>query len=183
MGSSISTPDILRHPPCVTRTLLLWHVQGRLRRRRRPQGRVPFHRRPSQTCGCHGRYGTEGDLGGDTGSPVGELGAVNRAVVVNISVIHQKLEDFLLVADGLVVEVIARSDASSGGQLGDDRLVVLEVDDAIAVHVISVLEEEIKFCFEKISHLCCLKIERRAGEDEEELLYKCRSSPCTLRRY
>merc|ERR1711962_835283 len=62
MGSSISTPDILRHPPCVTRTLLLWHVQGRLRRRRRPQGRVPFHRRPSQTCGCHGRYGPEGRL-------------------------------------------------------------------------------------------------------------------------
>merc|ERR1712107_331727 len=57
-----------QHPRCVTRTLPLlsgqWlrHVQGRLRRRRRPQGRLPLHRWTSPSPGCHGRYGTEGRL-------------------------------------------------------------------------------------------------------------------------
>merc|ERR1712029_503491 len=40
----------------------LRHVQGRLRRRRRPQGRLPLHCRTSPPPGCHGRYGTEGCL-------------------------------------------------------------------------------------------------------------------------
>merc|ERR1712029_770982 len=40
----------------------LRHVQGRLRRRRRPQGRLPLHCRTSPPPGCHGRYGTEGRL-------------------------------------------------------------------------------------------------------------------------
>merc|ERR1711981_1110684 len=46
--------------PCVQQWLR--HVQGRLRRRRRPQGRLPLHRWPSPPPGCHGRYGTEGRL-------------------------------------------------------------------------------------------------------------------------
>merc|ERR1711990_594460 len=46
--------------PCVRQWLR--HVQGRLRRRRRPQGRLPLHRWPSPPPGCHGRYGTEGRL-------------------------------------------------------------------------------------------------------------------------
>merc|ERR1712047_198367 len=40
----------------------LRHVQGWLRRRRRPQGRLPLHCRTSPPPGCHGRYGTEGCL-------------------------------------------------------------------------------------------------------------------------
>ena len=47
----------------------------------------------------------------------------------------QYLEDLLLVTDGLIVEVVARADAGGGGQLGHHSLVVLEVDNAIAVHV------------------------------------------------
>jgi len=97
-----------------------------------------------------------GNLSSDTSSPVGELAAVDFAIVINISVIHQKLEDLLLVTDGLIVEMIPGSDTSGFGQFIDDSLVVLEVDNAITVHVISVLEEEIKFGFEKISHLCCI---------------------------
>merc|ERR1712088_1099346 len=46
--------------PCVRQWLR--HVQGRLRRRRRPQGRLPLHRWPSPPPGCDGRYGTEGRL-------------------------------------------------------------------------------------------------------------------------
>merc|ERR1711934_731788 len=38
------------------------HVQGRIRRRRRPQGRLPLHCWPSPPPGCHGWYGTEGLL-------------------------------------------------------------------------------------------------------------------------
>merc|ERR1712037_910557 len=50
-------------PRCVTRTLLLLsatmgHVQGRLRRRRCPQGRLPLHCWTSPPPGSHGRYGT-----------------------------------------------------------------------------------------------------------------------------
>merc|ERR1711942_1160 len=96
-----------------------------------------------------------GDLGGNTGGPVGELSAVDLAIMIDISVVHQELEDLLLVTDGLIVEVVARADAGGGGQLGHDRLVVLKVDNAIAVHVISVLEEKVKFGFEKVSHLFC----------------------------
>merc|ERR1712037_861435 len=57
-----------KHPRCVTRTLPLLsvtrlrHVQGRLCRRRRPQGCLPLHRWPSPSPGCHGRHGTEGCL-------------------------------------------------------------------------------------------------------------------------
>merc|ERR1712088_615322 len=46
--------------PCVRQWLR--HVQGRLRRRRRPQGRLPLHRWTSPPPGSHGRYGTEGRL-------------------------------------------------------------------------------------------------------------------------
>jgi len=102
-----------------------------------------------------------GDLGGNTGGPVGELSAVDLAIMIDISVVHQELEDLLLVADGLIVEVVAGANASGGRELGHDGLVVLKVDDAIAVHVISVLEEKVKFGFEKVSHLFCLKCERR----------------------
>merc|ERR1712037_378354 len=51
-----------KHPRCVTRTLPLLsvtrlrHVQGRLCRRRRPQGCLPLHRWPSPSPGCHGRH-------------------------------------------------------------------------------------------------------------------------------
>merc|ERR1712002_1429361 len=96
------------------------------------------------------------DLGGDTGGPVGELAAVNLAIVINISVIHQELEDLLLVEYGLIVEVVTGSNTSGLGQLFDNGLVVLEVDNAITVHVVSELEQKFKFGFEKITHLCCI---------------------------
>ena len=35
-------------------------MQGRIRRRRRPQGRLPLDRRTPQASGRHGRHGTEG---------------------------------------------------------------------------------------------------------------------------
>merc|ERR1712107_404547 len=60
-----------QHPRCVTRTLPLlsgqWlrHVQGRLRRRRRPQGRLPLHRWTSPSPGCHGRMGQKDAYVGD----------------------------------------------------------------------------------------------------------------------
>jgi len=97
-----------------------------------------------------------GNLSSDTSSPVGELAAVDFAIVINISVIHQKLEDLLLVADGLIVEVISWSDAGGPGQLVDDGFVVVEVDDAITVHVVSELEQKFKFLSKEITHLCCL---------------------------
>jgi len=96
-----------------------------------------------------------GDLGGDTGGPVGELSAVDLAIMIDISVVHQELEDLLLVTDGLIVEVVARADAGGGGQLGHDRLVVLKVDNAIAVHVVSELEQKFKFLLKEITHLFC----------------------------
>merc|ERR1711962_433826 len=40
----------------------LRHVQGRVRRRRRPQGCLPLHCGAPQAPGCHGGYGTEGCL-------------------------------------------------------------------------------------------------------------------------
>merc|ERR1712038_768210 len=40
----------------------LRHVQGRLRRRRRPQGCVPLHCWTSPPPGCHGGYGSKGLL-------------------------------------------------------------------------------------------------------------------------
>merc|ERR1712226_637861 len=68
MGSSISTPDILIHPPCVTRTSPLWSVTMAPACARpaspetTPPGPCSPPSWPSQTCGCHGRYGTEGRL-------------------------------------------------------------------------------------------------------------------------
>merc|ERR1719312_924323 len=96
-----------------------------------------------------------GDLGGNTGGPVGELSAVDLAIMIDISVVHQELENLLLVTDGLIVEVVARADAGGGGQLGHDRLVVLKVDNAIAVHVVSELEQKFKFLLKEITHLFC----------------------------
>merc|ERR1711934_202294 len=58
-------------PRCVTRTLLLlsakWlrHVQGRLRRRRCPQGRLPLHRWTSPPPGSHGGMGQKDAYVGD----------------------------------------------------------------------------------------------------------------------
>merc|ERR1711936_261537 len=69
MGSSVLRTQVTslnqdvrrgRCCPCVRQWLR--HVQGRLRRRRRPQGRLPLHRWTSPSPGCHGRYGTEGRL-------------------------------------------------------------------------------------------------------------------------
>merc|ERR1711936_408854 len=69
MGSSVLRTQVTslnqdvrrgRCCPCVRQWLR--HVQGRLRRRRRPQGRLPLHRWPSPPPGRHGRYGTEGCL-------------------------------------------------------------------------------------------------------------------------
>ena len=45
------------------------------------------------------------------------------------------LEDLLLVADGLIVEVVTGTDVSGSRQLGHHSLVVLEVDHAVAVDV------------------------------------------------
>merc|ERR1712158_108791 len=50
--------DVCRGRCCSCLRQWLRHVQGRLRRRRRPQGRLPLHRWPSPSPGCHGRYGT-----------------------------------------------------------------------------------------------------------------------------
>merc|ERR1712002_764154 len=55
-----------------------------------------------------------GDFSGDTGGPVSELSAVDLAIMIDISVVHQELEDLLLVADGLIVEVVAGANASGG---------------------------------------------------------------------
>merc|ERR1712209_224246 len=52
--------DVRRGRCCACLRQWLRHVQGRLRRRRRPQGRLPLHRWASPSPGCHGRYGTEG---------------------------------------------------------------------------------------------------------------------------
>merc|ERR1712209_358464 len=54
--------DVWRGRCCACLRQWLRHVQGRLRRRRRPQGRLPLHCRTSPPPGCHGRYGTEGCL-------------------------------------------------------------------------------------------------------------------------
>jgi len=96
------------------------------------------------------------DLGGDTGGPVGELAAVNLAIVINISVIHQELEDLLLVEDGLIIKVVTGSNTSGLGQLFDNGLVVLEVDNAITVHVVSELEQKFKLLPKEITHLYCI---------------------------
>merc|ERR1712107_578015 len=63
LATSRSTKqDVLRGRCCACLRQWLRHVQGRLRRRRRPQGRLPLHCRTSPPPGCHGRYGTEGCL-------------------------------------------------------------------------------------------------------------------------
>merc|ERR1711973_214038 len=63
LATSRSTKqDVLRGRCCACLRQWLRHVQGRLRRRRRPQGRLPLHCRTSPPPGCHGRYGTEGRL-------------------------------------------------------------------------------------------------------------------------
>merc|ERR1712038_2002566 len=54
--------DVWRGRCCACLRQWLRHVQGRLRRRRRPQGRLPLHRWTSPPPGCDGRYGTEGRL-------------------------------------------------------------------------------------------------------------------------
>jgi len=94
-----------------------------------------------------------GDLGSYTSGPVGELSAVDLSIVINIGVIHQKLEDLLLVADGLIVEVVTRTDVSGSRQLGHHSLVVLEVDHAVAVDVVSELEQKFKFLLKEVTHL------------------------------
>jgi len=102
--------------------------------------------------------GTGGsDLGRDANSPVAEFAAVDLAIVVNISVVHQELEGFLLVLLRLLVESITLSDAGSLGELLQDSLIVLEVDDTVAVDVISVVEKEFEFGLKEITHLGCLK--------------------------
>merc|ERR1711899_510741 len=63
LATSRSTKqDVLRGRCCACLRQWLRHVQGRLRRRRRPQGRLPLHCRTSPPPGCHGRHGTEGRL-------------------------------------------------------------------------------------------------------------------------
>merc|ERR1711963_111894 len=63
LATSRSTKqDVWRGRCCACLRQWLRHVQGRLRRRRRPQGRLPLHCRTSPPPGCHGRYGTEGCL-------------------------------------------------------------------------------------------------------------------------
>merc|ERR1712117_535792 len=63
LATSRSTKqDVCRGRCCACLRQWLRHVQGRLRRRRRPQGRLPLHCRTSPPPGCHGRYGTEGCL-------------------------------------------------------------------------------------------------------------------------
>merc|ERR1712165_171303 len=63
LATSRSTKqDVWRGRCCACLRQWLRHVQGRLRRRRRPQGRLPLHRWTSPPPGCHGRYGTEGCL-------------------------------------------------------------------------------------------------------------------------
>merc|ERR1711874_768486 len=63
LATSRSTKqDVRRGRCCACLRQWLRHVQGRLRRRRRPQGRLPLHCRTSPPPGCHGRYGTEGCL-------------------------------------------------------------------------------------------------------------------------
>merc|ERR1711910_134987 len=63
LATSRSTKqDVWRGRCCACLRQWLRHVQGRLRRRRRPQGRLPLHRWTSPPPGCHGRYGTEGRL-------------------------------------------------------------------------------------------------------------------------
>merc|ERR1712211_202976 len=63
LATSRSTKqDVLRGRCCACLRQWLRHVQGRLRRRRRPQGRLPLHCRTSPPPGRHGRYGTEGCL-------------------------------------------------------------------------------------------------------------------------
>merc|ERR1712210_430083 len=54
--------DVRRGRCCSCLRQWLRHVQGRLRRRRCPQGRLPLHCWPSPPPGSHGRYGTEGRL-------------------------------------------------------------------------------------------------------------------------
>jgi len=97
-----------------------------------------------------------GDFSRNANGPVGKLSAVDLSVVINVGVIHQKLEDLLLVADGLIVEVVTGSDSCGRRQLGHDSLVVLEVDNTVAVHVVSELEQKFKFLPKEITHLCCL---------------------------
>merc|ERR1711973_123141 len=63
LATSRSTKkDVRRGRCCACLRQWLRHVQGRLRRRRRPQGRLPLHRWTSPPPGCDGRYGTEGCL-------------------------------------------------------------------------------------------------------------------------
>merc|ERR1711962_1722009 len=63
LATSRSTKqDVRRGRCCACLRQWLRHVQGRLRRRRRPQGRLPLHRWTSPPPGCDGRYGTEGRL-------------------------------------------------------------------------------------------------------------------------
>merc|ERR1712203_595159 len=72
MGSSLLrtqvtsiNQDVWRGRCCSCLRQWLRHVQGRLRRRRCPQGRLPLHCWTSPPPGSHGRYGTEGRLLGD----------------------------------------------------------------------------------------------------------------------
>merc|ERR1712079_756020 len=63
LATSRSTKqDVRRGRCCACLRQWLRHVQGRLCRRRRPQGRLPLHCWTSPPPGCDGRYGTEGRL-------------------------------------------------------------------------------------------------------------------------
>merc|ERR1711962_1864155 len=66
LATSRSTKqDVRRGRCCACLRQWLRHVQGRLRRRRRPQGRLPLHCRTSPPPGCHGRYGQKDAYVGD----------------------------------------------------------------------------------------------------------------------
>merc|ERR1712037_1003816 len=62
MGSPIQTHDEISLVLDHHRINRLRHVQGRLRRRRRPQGCLPFHRWTPPSPGCDGGYGAKGLL-------------------------------------------------------------------------------------------------------------------------
>merc|ERR1711988_122572 len=65
MGSPIQTYDEISLVLDHHRINRLRHVQGRLRRRRRPQGCVPLHCWTSPPPGCHGGMGQKDSYVGD----------------------------------------------------------------------------------------------------------------------
>jgi len=92
----------------------------------------------------------------DIHSPLDELVHRNGAISVFVSRLHQEGEGLLLTGVSVVIEFVTRLDGGGAGELLDDRLVVLEVDHAIAVHVVSVSEEELQFLSKEVSHGSCL---------------------------